>query len=1628
MTPSRTLRACFRKPLRLLDRRFLVTRIDRIGVSQRALVLSLVFVLQPAAIASAQQLAACCQPYNETIPPPRCEDKTPSGCAELSAMQDRPTYSIGGNCTTPQACCIAAYCTGTDGTNTACDGDPCTTDDDCIGGTCEPPQCRDDLTPCECLKACGDSTSGTCAEQCCGKSSGAFPPIPSPFSNLTDLCNAFSGFPTPPHVIPPPNPFPPPNIPPFESPPPFSVPRDNEAYIENLAEFIRDRQYVSLGWLHDLRWRLTGSLGGEPGTSDFLNEGTHLPCRIYYSPGIIRGLCRASCSDSPSTECATDADCPSNACIANACSIVPTCVSTRCVPGGQSCTSDADCPNTCASDADCPPDNCVRHGQCIDMNGVPGITCEMQSQCPDGSLCVTFRPGSMLVKEMHPPSSYVVDPNDGRLWLKDECYSDQPSAWAVMVRGNDAAGIGSDGSHDGWFWLLLDGVRSGNPPILSSSAVTATDFFDSLQDLIDHDPTNTEPLHFPTGEATFNRDGTLKKEGSIVPPAYHFGAETCLDCHASAISDSTFADMNNILGKGTRFPEISPLSPRCPSTGTHALLGGPDLAKHQYPTPLNKDDQLFQDFVDLFPQFGATGVDPAEAFGTLQSPGLRFPAATYDHIVTSPVLPIGGGQMSGAQNQEMFLTSDQCSSCHDATTLRSLNEALPNMALCEEVDIHQPDGSQVSTNMQINLSPYAEWSASPMGMAGRDPIFFSQLETEVSLFQQSKDCIETLCLHCHGVMGQRQLAIDNPAPPGDEICGELLNPDLFPFGVPSFETTAHFTRDYMDEWPGKDGTVTERAKYGGLGRDGISCKVCHSVSNNGLDGGPKNTPTSSPSASPSIFTGNFNVNVPAAVYGPFRDVKNRPMGRALGVGPNFGDGQIAKSALCGSCHAINLPVLTENMDHTMVSVALICSDSTVTGDPEKTMDEVQACEGKTLGDDCNRPDTDDGTCIRYFGYEQATYLEWLDSDFNQPDAQGGQSCQKCHMANTFHQDDGREGLRFKVANIEDETSPDNPRRLPDKDITLTPRGARCVGGANAGDACASDSECPGGACSATCVGGTNEGSACGSSLDCLGGGVCAPTCTNGDAPRAACISDADCAPDGQCELYSRHTLYGLNVFFNEIAQQFPLILGIRQIDHENSGARPALFTAREAVLTQAREQTANVNILSTGDDAPKLANGILTAQVRVDNLTGHKMPSGVGFRRAFVEFLVYEVGNPVPIWASGSTNNLGVIQDRWHEDPLARPLKSEFLCEQSGPYPAGDPCNETAGVCYAKANNQCYQPHYGGINHRVISFEDQVQIFEELQQNNNPDKGPQFTTSFLERFFEIKDNRLLPQGWSIFGIYAVETSPGPGASTDDNFLSGASGFGTGGATVKYEIPLDLDPLQPPPDLFVQATLYYQAIPPYYLNQRFNVELDPKPDTERLHYITSRLNTTVLDDSKEEFIKDWKLRIDKASTAPVVRVPTGACCFGPVCRVETQADCDDLQGIYQGDDIGCNPNPCPQPAGNACCTSDNACFAVANANECFTNGGIAFHPDQSCNGERCGACCNPDIPDVTCVDGEVRGSCVRIDGRFKPGKYCGNEPDPCLDDAPAISEWGMASLILLILVGLTIKFAMARRRA
>ena len=337
-------------------------------------------------------------------------------------------------------------------------------------------------------------------------------------------------------------------------------------------------------------------------------------------------------------------------------------------------------------------------------------------------------------------------------------------------------------------------------------------------------------------------------------------------------------------------------------------------------------------------------------------------------------------------------------------------------------------------------------------------------------------------------------------------------------------------------------------------------------------------------------------------------------------------------------------------------------------------------------------------------------------------------------------------------------------------------------------------------------------------------------------------------PDNEIKLtkrsrFYRHSLHGLNEFLNEFVQQFPLILGFQQVDWMSEQPSPLdppappfgtnfvmelpLFTGFESMLDMAENQTATVAV----GPVRKTRDGLLRSVVTVSNLTGHDLPTGVGFRRMFLQFLVLDnQGNT--LWASGRTNDLGFILDGLTDNVLDS--------EQPVRFPDAP-----------------IQPHY-----QVINSGNQVQIYQELIR----DSGGILTTSFLRRVQIIKDNRIRPKGFNP-QFFAHSSSPyirelavlhGEEAHDPDYVNPNL----TGADRIEYQIPLDPETLSRADH--VQATLYYQSIPPFYLQQRFqDASQGPgnQDDIQRLYYLTSHLN---LDDAKSEagvpVLEGWKLQI------------------------------------------------------------------------------------------------------------------------------------------------------------------------
>lgn len=749
----------------------------------------------------------------------------------------------------------------------------------------------------------------------------------------------------------------------------------------------------------------------------------------------------------------------------------------------------------------------------------------------------------------------------------------------------------------------------------------------------------------------------------------------CNRCHAVAEEKGTFSALRNIKGFAGDplaffVDETWRKIPRAlqPYTATH----GPDLPAFQAredPGPCVPNPEFLFTF--------DTMAKVCYEHVTL------FPSEANDHVPKDP------------KADQEYLSSDQCMMCHSGANSRY--SFGPIMFLETEIG-------------GLNVSPYGEWRWSPMGLAGRDPIFHSQIESEISMLKDMlggeagqfySDQLVNTCLRCHGATGKR--TYDHDQGVGGEYWNEKAKMDL----------------DWIYVTDQKD----PRHKYAALMRDGISCMVCHRQ--------VEDYPNIAEFLQNNI-TGQFASGPQNEVYGPFEKVVTKPMENATGLTPKYNP-YIKTSRMCGSCHVVNLPVVDWPLDNPP-------------GDDHMTEDQVQ----QLLASEKNP---------NFQGFlhriEQATYLEWLNSmyqtEFGEP-GPTAKNCQDCHMRTEYHSRDGKvrvDPIQTKIATIEDEDYPEADHRIPQADLTVQFR---------------------------------KEG-------------------------------------------FRRHTFQGLNIFLMEIFRQFNDVLGVRLTDFETG--TNGLDFALDNYVTNARENTAKVEILKVETEGNRLE-----ADVRVTNLAGHRLPSGVGFRRLFLEFVVFDekAGRERVYWASGRTNGVGVLID-WDGHVLPEEFFEEY--EEDG---------ET---------RQHFHEH-----HNVITNMNQVQVYEELAT----DASGKITTSFIRRAHHLKDNRLLPIGWSKAGpssdvpsAFLEATYPGHETEHDAEYQDGS-----GSDVVKYvaTLPEGFDASQ----YKVRATLYSQAWAPYYLRDRFsNVPEGPDGDARRrLYYLASHLQTEGTE------IEGWKFKIQSAT--------------------------------------------------------------------------------------------------------------------------------------------------------------------
>jgi hypothetical protein len=222
----------------------------------------------------------------------------------------------------------------------------------------------------------------------------------------------------------------------------------------------------------------------------------------------------------------------------------------------------------------------------------------------------------------------------------------------------------------------------------------------------------------------------------------------------------------------------------------------------------------------------------------------------------------------------------------------------------------------------------------------------------------------------------------------------------------------------------------------------------------------------------------------------------------------------------------------------------------------------------------------------------------------------------------------------------------------------------------------------------------------------------------------------------------QHTFVAGNFFMLRMLNVYRNDLSVAALPQE-------LSIQSERTVAFLLSQSARVSIRNI-----ELASGRLQAEVFVQNLTGHKLPTAYPSRRAWLHFSVLD-RNAQKVFESGALKPDGSIEGNDND---------------------ADPGQ--------------FEPHY-----REITSADQVQIYEPILK----DAAGHVTTGLLSTVGYLKDNRLLPSGFDK-KTAENEIAVVGNAADDPNFTDA-------GSLVRYSVPVGK--AQGP--FHIEAELWYEPI-------------------------------------------------------------------------------------------------------------------------------------------------------------------------------------------------------------------------
>jgi PKD repeat protein len=207
--------------------------------------------------------------------------------------------------------------------------------------------------------------------------------------------------------------------------------------------------------------------------------------------------------------------------------------------------------------------------------------------------------------------------------------------------------------------------------------------------------------------------------------------------------------------------------------------------------------------------------------------------------------------------------------------------------------------------------------------------------------------------------------------------------------------------------------------------------------------------------------------------------------------------------------------------------------------------------------------------------------------------------------------------------------------------------------------------------------------------------------------------------------FARHGFYGGNTLMLDILDANREVLDI------GDGDFAAAIEATRATLQSA----ADVVIENATIEQPEPGTRELLVRVRVDNHSGHKLPTSFPSRRAYLHLTVADQ-NGEPVFESG-----------------------RLATDETG-----KPTGAIAGVDADTGTG--YEPHYSG----EITRPDQVQVYEPIME----DSAGNQTYTLLKAARYRKDNRILPRGFgdrptADIGDVAVAGK----AAADPDFVAGS---------------------------------------------------------------------------------------------------------------------------------------------------------------------------------------------------------------------------------------------------------------